>query len=67
MLAKTHKVMLHDMYDAIECVLSVIMIYECNGCACKLNKPLTAAGDSKPLIAETEKSFGLLLGVENPW
>ena len=46
-----HKVMLHEMYDAI-CVLSMFMICGCNVCACKLirciaeeNKSLTAAED----------------------
>ena len=47
--------MLYDMYDAIKCVLSRFMIYECNVCACKLigclakeNKSLMA-GDNKIL------------------
>ena len=60
MLAK-HKVMLHDMYDAMNCVSSMFMMYECNGCVCKLSsclaeedkswimKSLTATGESKSL------------------
>ena len=28
--------MLHAMYDAIKCVLSMFVIYECNVCACTL-------------------------------
>ena len=55
--------MLYDMYDAIKCVLSMFMIYECNVCACKLisclaeenkslitgdNEILTAAGEVSP-------------------
>ena len=28
--------MLHEMYDALKCVISMFMIYECNVCACKL-------------------------------
>ena len=55
--------MLHDMYDAMNCVSSMFMIYECNGCACKLSsclaeedeswivKSLTAVGESKSLTA----------------
>ena len=40
MLAK-HKVMLHDMHDAMNCVSSMFMIYECNDYACKLNSRLS--------------------------
>ena len=46
--------MLHDMYDAIKCALFMFMIYECNGCACKLiscldqeNKSLITARDDE--------------------
>ena len=45
--------MLHDMYDAIKCVLSMFMIYECNVCACKLISCL--AEESKSLIAGDNK------------
>ena len=55
MLAK-HKVMLHDMYDAMNCVSSMFMVYECNDYACKLSSRLavedkswTATGDLKIL------------------
>ena len=48
--------MLHDMYDAMNRVSSIFMIYEYNGCACKpsvclaeTNKSLASAGESKCL------------------
>ena len=49
MLAKKHKVMLHDMYDAMNYVSSMFMIYECNGCVCKLSS----------CLAEEDKSWWL--------
>ena len=51
--------MMHEMYDAMNCVSLMFMIYECNGCACKLSsclveedeswimKSLTVAGENK--------------------
>ena len=43
------------MYDAIKCVLSTLMIYECNGCACKLISCL--AEENKSLITGDDKIF----------
>ena len=39
MLAE-HKVMLYDMHDAMNCISSMFMIYECHGYVCKLNSRL---------------------------
>ena len=55
MLAKTHIVMLHDMYDAKKWVLSMFMIYECNGCACKLSSRL--AEENTSLITGDNEIF----------
>ena len=58
--------MLHEMYDAIRCVLSMFMICECNVCAYKLihclaeenssltardKKTLTVVGENKSMTA----------------
>ena len=48
-----HKVILHEMYDAIKYVLSMFMIYECNVCACKLIRCL--AEENKSLTTEDNK------------
>ena len=62
--------MLHEMYDAIKCVLSMFMIYECNVCACKLicciaeeNKSLTAENKKSLAIAGDKKSLATSLGI----
>ena len=52
--------MLHDMYEAIKCVLSMFIIYECNGCACKLISYL--AEENKSLIAGDNKIFDYCWG-----
>ena len=52
--------MLHDMYDAIKCVFSTFMIYECNVCACKLICCL--AEEDKSLIAGDNKIFDCCRG-----
>ena len=50
-----HKVMLHEMYDAIICVLSMFMIYECNVYAYKLISCF--AEENKSWIAGDNKIF----------
>ena len=59
MLAK-HKVMLHDMYDAMNCISSMFMIYECSGCACKLSSCL--AEENKSLITGDNEVFDCCRG-----
>ena len=52
--------MLHDMYDAMNCVSSMFMIYEYNGCACKLS--ICLAEEDKPWIAGDNKIFDCCQG-----
>ena len=47
--------MLHDMYDAMNCVSLMFMIYECNGWACKLSGCL--AEENKSLIIGDNEIF----------
>ena len=52
--------MLHGMYDAIQCVPSMFMIYEYNGCACKLISCL--AEENKSLITGDNEIFDCCRG-----
>ena len=52
--------MLHDMYDAIKCVLSMFMIYECNVYTCKMIGCL--AEENESLIAGDNKIFDCCQG-----
>ena len=59
MLAK-HKIMLHEMYDAIYVFYQMFMIYECNVCTCKLMSCL--AEENKSLIAGDNKTLDCCRG-----
>ena len=48
------------MYDAMDFVSSMSMIYECNGCACKLGSRL--AEENKSLIAGDNEIFDCCQG-----
>ena len=45
------------MYDAIKCILSMFMIYEYNGCACKLSSRIVK--ENKSLIAGDNQTAGV--------
>ena len=55
--------MLHDMYDAMNCVSSMFMIHECNGCACKLSSFL--AEENKSLVTGDKEIFDCCRGKIN--
>ena len=57
--------MSHDMYDAIKRASLMFMIYECNGCACKLISCLDE--ENKSLITEDNEIFDCCRGEVNPW
>ena len=55
-----HKVMLDDMYDAMKCVPTMFMIYECNGCAGKMGSYL--AEENKSLIVGDNENLDCCRG-----
>ena len=57
--------MLHDMYDAMNCVSSMFMVYECNDYACKLSSRLAVEDKSWTATGDL-KILWLLLGKINP-